>query len=253
MIFLRNCIIIVIVCLFISSCATILTGTKQNIIITSNPPNASVELNGKVVGTTPLDLKLKKSLFKTQIIRLQKDNYYNEIFEITKKLQPLTLLNFFYTGLPLLIDMATGSCIRYDYLYSKTLSPNPTENKNENTIENKNENLIVWTKETIVNWGFFQGEITDKKTYDNSHVGAVTCSWINYQWQRNDSIVMIKTYSVMDTKKSWVKKTDKNDEILNHEKRHFDISEIYARKLKEKRMSIPISHGISIKTVWNHS
>jgi predicted secreted Zn-dependent protease len=43
----------------------------------------------------------------------------------------------------------------------------------------------------------------------------------------------------MNTQKSWTKTS--SDTILTHEKRHFDITEIYARKLrkafKEKRFS----------------
>lgn len=47
--------------LVLSSCATIISGSKQNVKINSNPTVATVFVDGGEQGKTPLEIKLKRN------------------------------------------------------------------------------------------------------------------------------------------------------------------------------------------------
>lgn len=47
------------------------------------------------------------------------------------------------------------------------------------------------------------------------------------------TIIKIESVAIFDRDKSWLKEKAKNERGLNHEQRHFDISEIHARIFKE--------------------
>lgn len=49
-----------VLALSLSSCATVVSGTKQNIKITSSPPGATVKINGADSGVTPTVANLKR-------------------------------------------------------------------------------------------------------------------------------------------------------------------------------------------------
>jgi len=55
------------------SCATILRGTSQKIPVTSSPIGAKIIVDGKEVGTTPLNLKLRRK--KIHHIQIEKEGY----------------------------------------------------------------------------------------------------------------------------------------------------------------------------------
>ena len=55
------------------NCTTISRGTSQEIPVTSNPVGAKIIVDGKELGYTPLNLKLKRK--KGHIIRIEKQGY----------------------------------------------------------------------------------------------------------------------------------------------------------------------------------
>ena len=76
-------IIISIISLFtFFSCATILTGSKQGVGISSSPSNAKVSIDGRYVGTTPLSLKLKRN--DNHVIKINLKGYQPYQIQVTK-------------------------------------------------------------------------------------------------------------------------------------------------------------------------
>lgn len=59
--------------IFLTSCATLFTGTKQHISIHSNVNGADVFLNDRLIGRTPLQVEIKKQ--KNAVIKIKKDGY----------------------------------------------------------------------------------------------------------------------------------------------------------------------------------
>jgi hypothetical protein len=96
--------------------------------------------------------------------------------------------------------------------------------------------LIEYAAVTNFNWGMFQGKVNkDHLTKMGQNTGAVTVSSISYSTEQTSakaaSIIITARFN---TQESWTRYPELNnsDEALNHEKRHLDITEIYARKLR---------------------
>lgn len=100
----------VTVCL--TSCATVFHGTTQNVRVASNPPGASVEVDGVPRGTTPVDVSLKKG-FTGQTVFLKKDGFEDRSFQPSVKFDPISLVNIFaIVGFG--VDAITGAMMKYD-------------------------------------------------------------------------------------------------------------------------------------------
>jgi hypothetical protein len=81
--------------LMLTSCATIFSGTKADIKVTSNPPNLKVYSVNKEkqlteLGVTPCVVTIKK---KTPYLVVQSEGFYEEKYDVRAKakLNPYTL------------------------------------------------------------------------------------------------------------------------------------------------------------------
>lgn len=81
-------------------------------------------------------------------------------------------------------------------------------------------------------WSEFQGH---PETHDHMH-GAVTYAGIALEIENVDfwGNMTFKAYAVFDRKKSWTRKNMNDRKLLAHEQVHFDIAEVYARRLQKK-------------------
>lgn len=99
--------------------------------------------------------------------------------------------------------------------------------------EIQNEEKIIWNKSLALTWQNFKSkpDITSKL------VALSTCK-INTDVKvkdDSDSIEFtIKSYFL--SYDSWVKATEKNDYLLKHEQGHFDLNEVYARRIRQELM-----------------
>lgn len=91
-------------------------------------------------------------------------------------------------------------------------------------------NEIVWTENYTLQWEDFTGEPNRKH-----HSDALTSSSIYFGYRFDgDRTYEIEVYSSFFRDQSWVKNGSPNSYLLEHEQRHFDLTEIYARKLKKE-------------------
>ncbi|MFD2285704.1 PEGA domain-containing protein [Pedobacter petrophilus] len=98
--------------LMFSSCATIFTGTRQNVQINTSPPAADIEVDGIKVGITPMAVSLKKG-FTGQTVTLKLDGYETKMFQPTTDFNAVAVLNFIgLIGWG--VDAATGAMMKYD-------------------------------------------------------------------------------------------------------------------------------------------
>ncbi len=84
---------------------------------------------------------------------------------------------------------------------------------------------IHWRQGYNLQWEDFQG-IPDT----NTQWAAVTSCSIEYTYTLSDTGVSIKVFSVFYKKKSWAIRHIVNLNSLKHERIHFDINELFARK-----------------------
>lgn len=113
-------IAIFVVALFMSSCATILTGTTQRVTIDSYPQGADIIIDGQLMGTTPAKVRLERDLNafidNSKDIRLELNGYYPDGYYLGTDIEPVVVLNVF-CPVGFALDAVTGALMRYDSDY----------------------------------------------------------------------------------------------------------------------------------------
>lgn len=97
--------------------------------------------------------------------------------------------------------------------------------------------LLNYDAITRFDWNLFQGKINPRLVAEmGDNTGAVTVSSISYTAkQTSPHSVTIVIHARFHVNESWTKfpKLPDPDGALNHEKRHLDLTEIYARQLRK--------------------
>lgn len=109
-----------VVAMFMSSCATILTGTTQRVTIDSSPQGADIIIDGQMMGTTPAKVRLDRDLNafidNAKDIRLEMNGYYADGYYLGTDIEPVVILNVF-CPIGFALDAVTGALMRYDSDY----------------------------------------------------------------------------------------------------------------------------------------
>lgn len=96
-----------------TSCASILTGTKDKITFNSMPEGAKVFHKGIEKCTTPCTAEIPRSLSR-QMVTFEKEGFNSKEIKLTKTFNPVTLVNILLGGaIGVGIDAATGSLTKY--------------------------------------------------------------------------------------------------------------------------------------------
>ncbi|MEZ4969083.1 MAG: DUF922 domain-containing protein [Flavobacteriaceae bacterium] len=92
------------------------------------------------------------------------------------------------------------------------------------------EEVILWTPARKLSWSDFKG-----RPSVNSSAAAITASGITYNFSAQGTHDKMELDFKVDAhfypEKSWYKPKLANPTILEHEQLHFDITEVFARKL----------------------
>ena len=93
------------------------------------------------------------------------------------------------------------------------------------------ENAIPWDPDLELKWSDFKG-----KPNKNSIIAAVTASGISYTFNATERDGSYEVEYQVETffypEQSWYQPEMCDDLILSHENLHFDITELYARKMR---------------------
>ena len=110
---LLNIFIIILITIFGVSCASLISGTSQDIYINSNPEGATIFDGGLKVGITPATITIKKSGLGDKEITLTLEGYERRTFILRKSFDAVAILNL--AGiLGWAVDFATGAIMKYD-------------------------------------------------------------------------------------------------------------------------------------------
>lgn len=102
----------VLVSIMLPSCATLFTGTKDEIKFDSNPQGAMVYIDGVEICRTPCTAQVKRKLHDA-MAKLELEGYKTRVITLDAKFNTVSILNFFgLVGWG--IDAATGALMRYD-------------------------------------------------------------------------------------------------------------------------------------------
>lgn len=119
--------------LLTSSCATILTGTKDTISFNSNPRGAIVYKDGVEICRTPCNVPVKRTL-NSEDIEYKLDGFETRVFTLDKQFNVVSVLNL-GSLFGWAVDAATGSLVKYGRksydlemkMSTLSLSENPKE------------------------------------------------------------------------------------------------------------------------------
>jgi hypothetical protein len=92
----------------------------------------------------------------------------------------------------------------------------------------REEDGIVWQAERRLSWDDFQSETNPREP-----LHAMTSTNIEVQAHCYGSQMQFDVKCVFKTKDSW-SKNKKSERLLAHEQMHFDLTEVHARRLRQK-------------------
>lgn len=88
-------------------------------------------------------------------------------------------------------------------------------------------NEIIWEDNPTLTWSDFDHHPK------NDYYAALTASGISYSYTTKLTAYEIEIYAVFDKDESWVNMEKASDRLLVHEDLHFDIAELWTRKLRK--------------------
>ena len=184
---MKNLLLILSILIFISSCATIMTGKTQEITFDSEPQGAEVTVNGRVIGKTPTTIQLDKK--KDQSVSFKLEGYKTQTRRLETKIHGFFWGNIVLGGfIGSTTDGITGGMHEYSpNQYYITLS----KDKNVSTTIYGSEKAKV--KEFIVvSYGSLMIDLSrGKGDYLDSLLSMLDVKESN----KNDSIRKIKSLS----------------------------------------------------------
>ncbi|WP_434035250.1 PEGA domain-containing protein [Formosa sp. 4Alg 33] len=122
--------------LLLSSCATIISGSRQQVEINSDPNSAIVYINGAEIGKTPVQKNLKRN--QDYRIVLKVDGYKPYETRLDKKFNAWYIGNIAFGGLiGLIVDPITGAIFK---LKPQEFDGSP---KPGTTHHTKNQKLVI--------------------------------------------------------------------------------------------------------------
>lgn len=96
---------------------------------------------------------------------------------------------------------------------------------------------IQWDSSLSITWSNFKGKPLNRM----SEFKATTLSFVESEYGSHDTCFFYNVRTLFDEIKSWY--VDTTNELLEHERGHFNISEIYARKIR-KFLKINLRKGV---------
>lgn len=122
--------LLTITSLFMASCATVFTGTKDRISFNSTPSGATIYKDGVEQCKTPCTIRVKRSLGDTEV-EYKLDGYETRLITLDKEFNIVSVINL-GNLLGWGIDALSGAVMKYDKkTYDITLSKNIKTSKIE--------------------------------------------------------------------------------------------------------------------------
>ncbi len=98
------------------------------------------------------------------------------------------------------------------------------------TVDNPTSNRISWEKDYQLDWNDFKGRAQTSSLLDAYTMLGISLEVIG----QKDGKVEMGVFGYFEKNKSWVKSGEKTNHLLLHERKHFDLCEVYRRKLIKK-------------------
>lgn len=104
------------------------------------------------------------------------------------------------------------------------------------SFKQENEDYILWKKTRLLTWDDFKGRPEKRFAVASTH-------YVLYRYVSEDNgKIYAHVLSCFLPKESWKRKNYSDEYILRHEQKHFDIVELYARKLRKVLTTISVKN-----------
>jgi PEGA domain len=128
--------------LLLTSCATIMSGSKQKVKFTSNPSTATIFIDEVEVGKTPFEIKLARKSEHSVMIKLE--GYQTYQTKLTKKFNGWYIGNLLFGGLiGIIVDPITGA------IYNLTPTEINAEMSKGTAFKNNGKDIYIAVKLNI--------------------------------------------------------------------------------------------------------
>lgn len=105
--------VLIFVSIIITGCATIFSGTTDEIFFSTNADPVKVYIDGLNVGNTPLKIPVEKKVGEGRLVRFEKDGYKTQEFNLRNKFDAVALLDISSIVVSGGIDVLTGAMMEY--------------------------------------------------------------------------------------------------------------------------------------------
>ncbi|MDD2284171.1 MAG: PEGA domain-containing protein [Paludibacter sp.] len=135
-------VLLVTIMLFMTSCATLFTGTKDRITFNTNPSGATIYIDGVEQCKTPCTMKVKRNIGDTDV-EFKLDGYETKLITLSKEFNVVSVINL-GNLLGWGIDAISGAVMKYDRkTYDITLENKTTSQINPAKINIDTQKNIV--------------------------------------------------------------------------------------------------------------
>ncbi|HWY10640.1 MAG TPA: hypothetical protein VN026_04900 [Bacteroidia bacterium] len=110
-------------------------------------------------------------------------------------------------------------------------------------IKEEQKDIIVWDENRLLTWDDFRGKPQRRFAAASTHYDMYKTT------EEKGKAVEVKVEAVFLCNKSWKKLSWCSPSVLAHEQKHFDIDELYARKLRKLIKEGKYSSFENLKTV----
>jgi hypothetical protein len=107
-------------------------------------------------------------------------------------------------------------------------------------IKKEEKDVLVWDESRLLTWDDFRGKPAKRMSAASTHYDILKTV------SEKGSLTI---EAVFFCNKSWKKVTWINQQVLEHEQKHFDIVELYARKLRQRISETKYSSYSNLKIV----
>lgn len=100
---------------------------------------------------------------------------------------------------------------------------------------------MTWSKERKLTWDDFRGAIPHNA---EEQTAAATYCGIGFETNSISSTntnLKIRVYNTFYINNSWARPEEMNEDVLAHEQGHFDLCELYTRKLRERMSNLKVN------------
>ena len=110
------------------------------------------------------------------------------------------------------------------------------------SFQNKKD-ILIWEEGKLLTWDDFRGKTEKRWSAASTHYDTFK------NLTDKGSKAEVEILAIFYCKKSWKRMSWCNDGVLAHEQKHFDIVELYARKLRKQIIERKYSSYANLKSV----